>query len=105
MFGLYVVAGNSDNVVRRDSVTGAFEDEFLSGIDGANGLAFDEFGNLFVTSEWGHAVRQYAPDGELLNEFPVHGPIGILYVPEPVLSGPFAFVVSIALIRFRRRAG
>lgn len=100
---LYVAGLHSNNVVRFDATTGAFEDEFLTGIHGANGLAFDEQANLFVASELGHLVSQFAPNGMLLDTFPVRGPIGVHYVPEPTSNGPFCLCAAVVLFRFRRR--
>lgn len=65
--GTLYLADTADQVLRAfdvdDDGTLSNERTFASGVKGADGMAVDEAGNLYVTS--GAGVRVYAPDGSM----------------------------------------
>jgi hypothetical protein len=110
---LYVAGNVSDNVVRFNGSTGAFQNVFASGIDGANGLAFGPDGNLYVASEFGAKIERFSgANGGFIDSFAnvAASPIGILFdvgtVPEPstYLTAMAGFVLVGGFAASRSRA-
>lgn len=104
---LYVSNGAGNNILRYNSVTGAFDKEFVSvtgngGLSNPHSLRFGPDGNLYVASRSTHSVKRYdGSTGEFLGDFVTPGsggspgtgqlnqPAGLLFInPENFLNGP-----------------
>jgi hypothetical protein len=64
-----ISAASTRPPVRRIRGTGLDLGDFVSGLDGLEGLAFDRHGNLHASSYSRNTVRKYSPSGEDLGEF------------------------------------
>jgi len=61
---LYVAQDGGNSRVRRFRLDGTFVDDFTNpGISRPLGMAWDRFGNLYVSSYDGQLVRRFGPDG------------------------------------------
>ena len=61
---LYVAQDGGNNRVRRFQLDGTFVDDFTNvGVTRPLGMAWDRFGNLFLSSYDGQLVRIFGPDG------------------------------------------
>src|SRR5262249_44110610 len=83
---LYVVGGQSNNVLRYDMTTAAI-DQFISssgGITGGQGLTFDSAGNLFVsTGNSSTVLRFQGPNGASPGApLPAPGQSGAIFVSQ-----------------------
>lgn len=67
---LYVAQDGGNNRVRRFQLDGAFVDDFTNtSVTRPLGMAWDRFGNLFVSSYDGQLVRMFGPDGLDMGNF------------------------------------
>ena len=67
---LYVAQDGGNNRVRRFQLDGTFVDDFTNvGVTRPLGMAWDRFGNLFLSSYDGQLVRIFGPDGLDMGNF------------------------------------
>ncbi|HTO71602.1 MAG TPA: hypothetical protein VMR31_17205, partial [Myxococcota bacterium] len=81
---LYDGSGGSGSKVVRINA-GGLPSTFASGLNTANGIAFDTGGNLYVASEYGNSIYKITPSGVVST-----------FASSPLLNGPYSLAFDAA---------